>query len=59
VAVNADRVVLAMGVVPRKAVADSFKAAFPNVRVIGDAYRGARILEATRDAHGKAFTFEP
>jgi len=59
VAVNADRVVLAMGVVPRKAAADGFKAAFPNVHVIGDAYRGARILEATRDAHGKAFTFEP
>ena len=56
---RADRVVLAMGVRPRRAVADRFRAAFPNVYVIGDAQKGGRILEATQDAHGKAFTFEP
>ncbi len=56
--VEADAVVLAMGVRPRKAVVDEFKAAFPNVRVVGDAAKGGRILEATQDAHGKAFVFE-
>lgn len=56
--VEADFVVLAMGVRPRKALADEFKAAFPNVRVVGDASKGGRILEATQDAHGKAFVFE-
>ena len=56
--VEADAVVLAMGVRPRKAVVDEFKAAFPNVRIVGDAARGGRILEATQDAHGKAFVFE-
>jgi len=57
--VKANRVVLAIGVSPRKAVVDAFKAAFSTVRVVGDAQRGGRILEATQDAHGKAFTFEP
>lgn len=56
---EADRVVLAMGVSPRKDVVDKFKAIFPNVHVIGDARMGGRILEATQDAHGKAFVFEP
>jgi 2,4-dienoyl-CoA reductase-like NADH-dependent reductase (Old Yellow Enzyme family)/thioredoxin reductase len=56
--VEADSVVLAMGVRPRKAVVDEFRAAFPNVRVVGDASKGGRILEATQDAHGKAFVFE-
>lgn len=56
--VEADTVVLAMGVSPRKALVEAFKAAFPTVRVIGDAVKGGRILEATQDAHGKAFVFE-
>ena len=47
--VEADAVVLAMGVRPRKAVVDEFKAAFPNVRIVGDAARGGRILEATKE----------
>lgn len=59
VCIQADCVVLAMGVRPRRAVADRFRAAFSNVHVIGDARRGGRILEATQDAHGKAFAFEP
>ena len=57
--VEADAVILAMGVRPRKALADAFKAAFPGAVVIGDARKGGRILEATQDAQGKAFTFEP
>ncbi|MDO4546620.1 MAG: NAD(P)/FAD-dependent oxidoreductase [Clostridia bacterium] len=57
--VPADTVVLALGVRPRKDLADSFKEAFANVRVVGDALKGGRILEATQDAHAKAFEFEP
>ncbi|PTN32432.1 FAD-dependent oxidoreductase [Desulfonatronum sp. SC1] len=57
--VRADHVVLAMGVSPRKALVDEFKEAFSNVRVVGDARKGGRILEATQDARGKAFVFDP
>ena len=57
--VTAHTVILAMGVRPDKETADRFKAAFPDARVIGDAARGGRILDATQDAYGKAFVFEP
>ena len=53
------RVVLAVGVRPRKDIADTFKAAFDQVRVIGDANQCGRVLEATRDAHAQAFVFRP
>lgn len=56
---QADYIVLSMGVRPRKATADAFKAAFRNAHVIGDARAGGRILDATQDAHGKAFVFDP
>ena len=59
VAVQADSVVLAVGVAPRKGVTEPFKAAFPDAVVIGDARCCGRILEATQDARGRAFTFEP
>ena len=59
VRVAADTVVLAMGVRPRTAVVDAFRAAFPKAVVIGDARKGGRVLEATQDAQGRAFTFEP
>jgi len=36
-----------------------WKAEFPDARIIDDAARGARIVEATQDAYGKAFAFEP
>ena len=55
--VKASCIVLAMGVRPRKETAETFKAAFDNVVVIGDARRGGRILEATQDARGRAFVF--
>ena len=55
--VEADFIVLAMGVRPRKKTVDEFKAAFGDVVAIGDARRGGRILEATQDARGRAFTF--
>ncbi len=57
--VAAETVILAMGIRPRKHVVDRFKAAFPDVRVIGDASRGGRILDATQDAYGQASVFEP
>lgn len=57
--VKADHVVLAIGVRPRRQVADAFRAAFPNAQVVGDGRKGGRILEATQDAHGRAFAFEP
>jgi hypothetical protein len=57
--VAADTVILAMGIRPNKDVVDRFKATFPDVRVMGDAVRGGRIVDATQDAYGQAFVFEP
>ncbi|OPZ39904.1 MAG: hypothetical protein BWY99_01244 [Synergistetes bacterium ADurb.BinA166] len=59
VEVEADGVVLAVGVAPRREVVESFRAAFPDAVVIGDAKCCGRILEATQDACGRAFTFQP
>ena len=59
VLIEAEHVVLALGVRPRRAVADRFRAVFKNVYVVGDAQKGGRILEATQDAHGKASSFDP
>ena len=57
--VKTDCVVLSMGVCPRTKVANSFKEAFANVHVVGDARIGGRILEAMQDARGQAFVFDP
>lgn len=57
--VPAQTVILAMGVRPQAEVVECFKAAFPEAWVMGDAARGGRILEATQDAYGQAFVFEP
>lgn len=57
--IPADTIILAMGVRPNKDIVDRFKAAFPDARVIGDAVRGGRIVDATQDAYGQAFVFEP
>lgn len=59
IALEADWVVLALGVRPRKDVVDLFRGGFENVVVVGDARHGGRILEATQDAHGRASVFEP
>ena len=59
VEVKADWIVLAMGIRPRIEVVEEFRSTFDNVYVVGDANKGGRILEATQDAHGKAFVFEP
>lgn len=55
----ADTVILAMGVRPNTGVVDQFKSAFPDALVMGDAVRGGRIVDATQDAYGQAFVFEP
>jgi len=56
--VKADTIILALGVRPRKDTVTAFKTAFPEAHILGDANRGARILEATQDAYGQAFVFE-
>lgn len=56
--VNAEMIILALGVQPRKEVVKAFKDAFSQVHIIGDANRGGRILEATQEAYGSAFVFE-
>jgi 2,4-dienoyl-CoA reductase-like NADH-dependent reductase (Old Yellow Enzyme family)/NADPH-dependent 2,4-dienoyl-CoA reductase/sulfur reductase-like enzyme len=56
--VNAETIILALGVRPRKDTVNAFKTAFPEAHILGDANRGARILEATQDAYGQAFVFE-
>ncbi len=56
--VPADHVVLAAGVRPRADVAERYRS-LPGVRVIGDAARSGRILEATQDAYAQASVFAP
>ena len=55
----ANTVILALGVRPRNDLVDYLEATFPDARVIGDAARGGRIVDATQDAYGQAFVFEP
>jgi hypothetical protein len=57
--VPSDTVIMALGVRPYKEVIERFREAFPDARVIGDAVRGGRIVDATQDAYGQAFVFEP
>lgn len=56
--VNAETIILALGVRPRKYVVEAFKATYPEAHILGDANRGGRVLEATQDAYGQAFVFE-
>ena len=57
VTLEADTIVLALGVSPRRNLVASFEAAFDEVRVVGDALRGGRIVEAVNDGYTKAFVF--
>jgi pyruvate/2-oxoglutarate dehydrogenase complex dihydrolipoamide dehydrogenase (E3) component len=59
VTVPADTVILALGVRPQSDLVHRFRAAFPDARILGDAARGGRIVDATQDAYGQAFVFEP
>jgi len=58
VSLTADWVVLAVGVRPRRALAEACGKRFKNLYVIGDASRPGRIMEAMQDAQAKAFVFE-
>jgi 2,4-dienoyl-CoA reductase-like NADH-dependent reductase (Old Yellow Enzyme family)/NADPH-dependent 2,4-dienoyl-CoA reductase/sulfur reductase-like enzyme len=57
VTIDVDKVVLSLGVRPDITFVDEIRSAFARVRVVGDAVQGGRIMEATHDAHGKAFVF--
>jgi 2,4-dienoyl-CoA reductase-like NADH-dependent reductase (Old Yellow Enzyme family)/thioredoxin reductase len=57
--VAADTVILALGVRPQTELVANFKAAFPEAHVLGDAARGGRVVDATQDAYGQAFVYEP
>ena len=57
VEIEADTIILALGVTPRRSLVEEFEAAFEEVRVIGDAARGGRIVEAVEDGFGKAFVY--
>ena len=57
---EADTVVLAMGVKPRAALAEAFKEAFAGVpvRVAGDARQGGRIASAVREGFEAVYTLK-
>ncbi len=52
-----DYVVLALGVTPNEEFVSEFENAFGNVRVLGDASKAGRIVDAIADEFGKAFIF--
>ena len=54
---NVDYVVLALDVAPNEDIVSEFEKAFDNVKVLGDASRGGRILDAIADVFGKAYIF--
>ncbi len=55
--IEADSVVLALGVRPDNATAKSFTEAFPKTRIIGDARQAGRIATAIREGYEAAYTF--
>jgi 2,4-dienoyl-CoA reductase-like NADH-dependent reductase (Old Yellow Enzyme family)/thioredoxin reductase len=57
--VPVDWIVLALGVRPRKELAESFYSNFDNVMIVGDAAKSGRIYHAIKDAYIKAYGFEP
>jgi NADPH-dependent 2,4-dienoyl-CoA reductase/sulfur reductase-like enzyme len=59
VSVDADHVVLALGVKPVAGVVEAYEAEFMNVFAIGDARKGGRIYDTMKDGYNTAFVFEP
>lgn len=55
--IQADYVVLSLGVRPRESVAQSFEAAFENVIRVGDSVQSGRIPHAVKDAYIKSIVF--
>nr|WP_326186226.1 NAD(P)/FAD-dependent oxidoreductase [uncultured Oscillibacter sp.] len=58
VSVEADSVVLALGVRPRAGVVNAFRDAFPKLTAVGDARQGGRIATAIRQGFEAAYVFE-
>lgn len=58
VEVACDSVVVSLGVAPKKGLVESFEKEFDKVIVIGDASKGGRIHNATKDGFTKAYAFE-
>lgn len=58
VTVDADSVVLALGVRPRTSVVKAFQDAFPKLTAVGDARQGGRIATAIRQGFEAAYVFE-
>ena len=56
--VQCDSVVVSLGVAPQKGIEDEYEKVFNKVIVIGDANKGGRIHNATKDAFIKAYAFE-
>lgn len=54
---DVDYVVLALGVSPNEEFVSEFEKEFDNVRVLGDASKGGRIVDAIADGFGKAFVY--
>ena len=56
--IKCDSVVLSLGVAPRRGFVEEYEKVFDKVIVIGDALKGGRIHNATKDAFMKANAFE-
>lgn len=53
--IDADQVVLSLGVKPRQNLLTELEAGFPKVRIIGDGGKVGRIAEAVREGYEKAY----
>ena len=53
-----DNVVVSLGVAPVKGLVEEYEKEFANVVVIGDANKGGRIHNATKDGFTKAYAFD-
>lgn len=53
--IDADQVVLSLGVKPRKDLLASLESTFPRVRIVGDGGKVGRIAEAVREGYEKAY----
>ena len=53
-----ENVVVSLGVAPVKGLVEEYEKGFANVVVIGDANKGGRIHNATKDGFTKAYAFD-
>lgn len=59
VVLEADHVVLSLGVAPREDLVAEFEANFSNVVAVGDAAKGGRIHQAISTGYAAAYSFDP